>query len=175
MTSTFAATDLADRAEQALRPRVEEAGYELLMCLWSSGAGRPALQVFVQRRDGEVVGIDDCVAVHGAITDYIDTLDLVPFAYDLQISSPGLERPLKRPEHFAAQVGKPARVRTWEAIGARRNWKGTIEGVDGDILSLLVDGQEHRIPIPAIERANLVYEPAPKGQKKGGSRRQRGR
>jgi ribosome maturation factor RimP len=174
MNERFAASDVAARAEQVLRPLIVEAGFELLLCDWTGVGGRPVLQVFIERPDGEAIGIGDCVAVHNAITDYLDVEDLIPVAYDLQVSSPGLERPMKRPEHFEAQLGQLARVRTWEPIQDRRNWKGTIERIDGDILSLAVDGREHRIPIPAIERATLVYEPAPKGQKKGGSRRKRG-
>ncbi len=171
MNDRFAASDVADRAELALAPLVAEAGFELLMCTWTGAARRPALQVYIERSDGESVGIQDCVDVHHAISDFLDAEDLIPVAYDLQVSSPGLERPLKRAEHFAAQLGKLVRVRTWEPIGQRRNWKGTVSAVDDDIVTVRVDGADHRIPLPAIERANLVYEPPAKGQKKGGRRR----
>lgn len=175
MSERFAASDIADRAEQALSPLVVEAGFELLLCTWSGADGRPTLQVFIENPGEEGVGIQDCVAVHHAITDYLDAEDFIPLAYVLQVSSPGLERPLKRPEHFETQLGKLARVRTWEPITERRNWKGTIHQVDGDIVTLLVDGQEHRIPLPAIEKANLVYEPPSKGQKRSGASRKRRR
>ena len=175
MSERFAASDLADRAEQALSPLVVEAGFELLLCTWSGADGRPTLQVYIERPDGEAVGIEDCVAVHHAVTDFLDVEDIIPIAYYLQVSSPGLERPLKRPEHFESQLGKLVRVRTWEPIAERRNYKGILQQVEHDIITILVDGQDHRIPIPAIEKANLVYEPPPKGQKRSGSSRKRRR
>lgn len=172
MSDRFAASDVADRAEVALAPLVAEAGFLLLMCNWSGRGRRSSLQVYIERSDGEAVGIGDCVTVHNAITDFLDVEDIIPTAYDLEVSSPGLERPLKRAEHFATQIGKVAHVRTWEPIAERRNWKGVIAAVDDDILTVTVDGQDHRIPLPAVERAHLVYEPPAKGQKKAGGRRE---
>ena len=171
--SSFAASNIADRAEQLLAPKVREAGFELLMCVWAGRGGRPELWVYIERSDGREVGIEDCVAAHNAITDILDVEDIIPAAYKLQVSSPGLDRPLKRAEHFLAQQGKVARVRTWEPIAERRNWKGTIETVEDDILTMAVDGQEHRIPLPAIEKANLVHIFDSPKKKPGGTRKKR--
>ena len=169
----FAASSVADRAEQALAPYVAEAGYELLMCEWSGDAGRPTLWVYIERSDGEPVGITDCKAVNDAIADLLDVEEVVPGAYLLNVSSPGVERPLKRAEHFAAHLGKAASIRTWEPIGSRRKWKGTLAALDDDVVTIVVDKKEHRIPLPAIERAHLVWTAPEKGQKKGGSRRKK--
>lgn len=172
MTS-FAASSVADRAERALGPVIAEVGYELLLCEWSGAGGRPTLWVYIERPDGENVGIADCKIVNDVIADLLDVEDLIPGAYNLNVSSPGLERPLKSAEHFERHVGKEARIRSWEPIGGRRNWKGLIQEVADDIVTLQVDGAEHRIPLPAIERANLVYVAPERGQKKGGSRRKK--
>ena len=169
--TTFAASNIADRAEQLLSPRVREVGFDLLMCEWTGGASSPELWVYIENSLSGEVGIADCVAVHHAITDFLDVEDFIPGAYKLQVSSPGLERPLKKAEHFAAQIGEIARVRSWEPIADRRNWKGMIEAVDDDILTMVVDGQQHRIPLPAIEKANLVYEFKTGQKKKGGGTR----
>lgn len=173
MSESFAASSVSDRAEQALAPHVADAGYELLMCEWSGDAGRPTLWVYIERPDGEPVGIADCKIVNDAIADLLDVEEVVPGAYLLNVSSPGVERPLKRAEHFAAQLGKLASIRTWEPIGTRRKWKGTLTALDGDVITILVDAREHRIPLPAIERAHLVWTAPEKGQKKGGSRRKK--
>lgn len=173
MSQTFAASSVADRAEQALAPYVLEAGYELLLCEWSGSGGRPTLWVYIERPDGEPIGIADCKKVNNAIQDVMDVEDLIPGAYLLNVSSPGVERPLKRAEHFAAHLGQMAKIRTWEPIDERRNWKGVLSTVDDDIVGIVVDGTEHRIPLPAIERANLVWTAPEKGQKKGGSRRKK--
>ncbi len=173
MTESFAASSVADRAEQALRPHVEAAGYELLLCEWSGAGGKPTLWVYIERPDGEPVGIVDCTAVNDAIADLLDVEDLLPGAYLLNVSSPGVERPLKRAEHFAAHLGHQAKIRSWEPIGDRRNWKGPLISMDDDVVTIAVDGVEHRIPLPAIERAHLVWTAPEKGQKKGGSRRKK--
>ena len=136
---------------------------------------RPTLRVYIERPNGEAVDIGDCVAVNDAITDLLDAEDMIPTAYLLEVSSPGLSRPLKRTDHFLQQLGKKIRLRTWEPIEERRNWAVELVSVDEDVLTVKsADGREYRIPVPAIERAHLVYEPEPKGQKKGeGSRRKR--
>jgi ribosome maturation factor RimP len=173
LTQAFAASSVADRAEQALAPHVAAAGYDLLLCEWSGVGGKPTLWVYIERPDGDPIGIKDCQAVNNAIADLLDVEDLVPGAYVLNVSSPGVERPLKRAEHFAAQLGKLMKIRTWEPISDRRNFKGKLLALDDDVVTIQVDNTEHRIPLPAIERAHLVWTAPEKGQKKGGSRRKK--
>ena len=149
------ATGIADRAEVLLRPVLEESGFYLLLCELVSGGRGPILRLYIERLDGVAVGIGDCVAVNNKVTDVLDAEDLVPESYVLEVSSPGVERPL---------------------IGERKNWKGTLVQVEGDVITLRVDeGTEHRLPLPAVERAKLVYIPESKGQKKGGSARKKRR
>ncbi|HCP44827.1 MAG TPA: ribosome maturation factor RimP [Deltaproteobacteria bacterium] len=171
------ATQIADRAEQLLGDVVREAGFHLLLCELVGGGRGPVLRLYIERVDGESVGIEDCVLVNNIVTDLLDTEDFIPGSYSLEVSSPGLERPLKRAEHYEAQLGERIKVKTWEPIQNRRNWTGTLTQLDGDIVTIRLDeGQDHRIPIPAVERAHLVYVAKPKGQKKGGStRKKRGR
>jgi ribosome maturation factor RimP len=170
----FAASNIAERAEDVLGSRLRDAGYSLVLCEWSGRGSHPELWVYIELLDGADVGINDCVEAHHAITDVLDVEDFIPGAYKLQVSSPGLDRPLRKSEHFSAQLGNTARVRTWEPIAGRRNWKGKVEGVEDDIVTLLVDGQAHRIPLPAIEKANLVFEfKAGEKMKGGGTRTKR--
>jgi len=170
------ATGIADRAEVLLDPVLGESGFALLFCELVSGGRGPVLRLYIERLDGVDVGIADCVAVNNQVTDILDAADLVPDSYVLEVSSPGVERPLKRPEHFAENLGKQIALRTWEPIGERKNWKGTVIEVVGDVITLRLDeGTEHRIPVPAVERAKLVYIPGSKGQKKGGSARKKRR
>ena len=144
-----------------------------MVCEYAGGTLGRVLRVYIEREDGAPVMVSDCITVNDLVTDLLDVEDPIPTAYSLEVSSPGIERPLKRPEHFAEQVGNIIRVRTWEALTGRRNWKGELVSLEDDILTVEVDGEDHRIPIPAIERANVVHEPALTGQKKGGSARMR--
>ena len=159
---------VADRAEDVLREPIEAAGFQLLLCEVTGGLKRPTLRVFIERSDGENVDIGDCVTVNDAVTDLLDTVDLFPDQYVLEVSSPGLDRPLKRVEHFAEAIGKEIKFRTWEPVEGRRNWKVPLLGVEHDLLVVDWDGREVRVPIPAIETANLVPELPEKGKKKGG-------
>jgi ribosome maturation factor RimP len=163
--------DIAARAERLLTPVVETEGYRLLLCEYVGGGRGRILRVYIERADDTGVSLDDCIRVNNLVTDVLDVEDIIPTAYNLEVSSPGVERPLKRTEHFEAVLGKLVRIKSWEPIIGRRNWLGPLISLDDDILTVEVDGEDHRIPIPAIERANLVYEPPQKGQKKGGSGR----
>ncbi len=165
--------DIAARAERMLAPVIATEGYSLLLCEYVGGARGRILRVYIERMDEQPVEVGDCVKVNNLVTDLLDVEDIVPTAYNLEVSSPGVERPLKRAEHFSAVLGKVVRIKTWEPVVGRRNWKGELISLEDDILTVEVDGEDHRIPIPAIERANLVYEPPRKGQKKGGSGRKR--
>jgi ribosome maturation factor RimP len=167
----IALASVADRAEQILSEPIAAAGFSLLLCEVSGGSSRPTLRVYIERQDGENVDIGDCVTVNDAITDLLDTVELFSTPFLLEVSSPGLARPLKRVEHFAAVIGQLIQFRTWEPIEGRRNWKVPLVAIDGDLLVVDWDGREVRVPLPAIETANLVDIPPQKGEKKGGSRR----
>ncbi len=167
----IALASAADRAEEILAKPIEAAGYSLLLCEVTGGSQRPTLRVYIEKDDGSNVDIGDCVAVNDSITDLLDTVELFPGMYNLEVSSPGLARPLKRLEHFEAQTGKLIKFRTWEPIDGRRNWRVPLLGVEHDLLVVDWDGREVRVPLPAIEIANLVDIPPEKGKKKGGGNR----
>jgi|GEM_PF-1578915 len=162
----------ADRAEEILaEPIAAAGGYSLLLCEVVGSSSKPTLRVYIEKTDGGNVDIGDCVKVNDAITDLLDTVELFPNQFLLEVSSPGLARPLKRKEHFEAVLGKLIKFRTWEPIENRRNWQVSLLRIDNDVLVVDWDGREVSVPLPAIEIANLVDIPPKKGEKKGGSRR----
>jgi ribosome maturation factor RimP len=165
--------DIAARTERLLAPVIATEGYRLLLCEYVGGDRGRILRVYIEKADDTPIAVSDCIRVTHLVTDLMDVEDFIPTAYSLEVSSPGVERPLKRAEHFAAVLGRQIRIRSWEPIIGRRNWLGELISLEEDIITVEVDGEDHRIPIPAIERANLVYEPPHKGQKQGGSGRKR--
>ena len=78
--------------------------------------------------------------------------------YVLEVSSPGVNRPLKKEKDFYLAVGKKVKVRTYDPVGERRNFTGYLETLEGSILHLIVDGEHISLPIKGIEKANIVYE-----------------
>ena len=114
---------------------------------------RPAaesLRLYVDRPGG--VDLALCERITAALRDLLDS-------YSLEVSSPGLDRPLTKPEHFRRFLGRRVRVRTREAIDGRRNFTGTLVGADEREVSLREPGAERAIPLVAIRRSNLVPEP----------------
>ena len=102
--------------------------------------------------------MDDLSGVSRELSDLLDVRDIVEGAYTLEVSSPGINRPLKRPEHFARFVGKKVRVRTRELINGRRSFLGQLLEVSGDKISLSQDGRQCEIPFSLIERSNYEHD-----------------
>ena len=109
------------------------------------------LRVYLDRPEG----ID-----HGLCERATRRLGFLRDRYALEVSSPGLERPLTRPEHFRRATGSRIAVRTGPPVKGRRNFEGTLLAADGDLLTLDQDGATIGIPRQAVRRARLVYEPA---------------
>ena len=159
-------TDIVRKAEKLLTEPIRHLGYELVACDFRAVSGRPTLQVFVDREGG--VDINDCVTVNRGISDLLDVEDIISGKYDLEVSSPGLDRPLRREADFIRFAGHEARVRTFEPIDGRRNFRGRIGAADDGIVELGIDGTTFRVPVAAMERANLVVDPfdGVRGEKK---------
>ena len=110
-------------------------------------AGAATLRLYIDHPDGVNIGL--CERVTGALRDLLES-------YSLEVSSPGADRPLTKPEHFRRFVGREVKVRTREAIGGRHNFTGTITDAGDDAVSLDADGDPVRIPLEEIRRSNLV-------------------
>lgn len=148
--------DVEEAAERLLDGPISALGYELVAIELTTVGGRRTLRVYIDREGG--VGVEDCVRVNDAITDLLDVEDLIAGSYDLEISSPGIERPLKRPEHFERFRGHEARVRTREPIEGRRSFQGRIEAVEEGFVHLALPQGTQKIPFAAIEKANLKVD-----------------
>lgn len=163
--------------EQFVRPAVEGQGYDLVDLEWKREQGGWVFRLYIDRRPGEgYVSHDDCVSVSREVSALLDVHDALPGRYNLEVSSPGLNRPLKRAADFLRFVGQRAKVRLrgdaalqgFAGAPPRRNFSGVIAAVEGDTVSLKLDGAELvKLPTPAIEKAHLVYEF--KGESRGDS------
>lgn len=149
---------VAERAREVILPPVESAGYEVVDVQWKHEQVGWVLRVFVDAPGG--ITHDDCERVSREISAVLDVHDTIPHAYNLEVSSPGLDRPLVTLEHFRRFIGKKAKVRLKLGVDGRRNYAGTIVGVDGDArtFTIEVDGKEHVLPHGDLERANLQLD-----------------
>ena len=137
------------------REVVEPLGYELVgVELFQRGASGATLRVYNDHERG--IGLDDCAAVSDQLSAVLDVEDPLQGHYDLEVSSPGLDRPLVFPEHFRRFEGSRAKVRLSEKLEGRRSLEGVLRGCEDGIVSLEADGRLWAIPVNQIEIARLV-------------------
>ncbi|NCA69233.1 MAG: ribosome maturation factor RimP [Sphingobacteriia bacterium] len=134
---------------------VEPMGYDLVgVEYFQRGASGATLRVYIDREGG--VGLDDCADVSEQLSAVLDVEDPLPGRYDLEVSSPGLDRPLVFARHFERFVGSRVRVRLIEKIDGRRNIEGELRGCVNEVVELEADGRCWSIPLERIEIARLV-------------------
>ena len=137
----------------ALAPRAEQEGVEIVTVEVAGAKKAPTIRVYIDTPDG--VSFDELSSAQAWINDLMDELDPFPGAYTLEVSSPGIDRPLRTAEHFARFVGDTAVLKT-QPVDGRASWTGAIASVEGDVVVLDVDGAEARIPMDTIKRAHLT-------------------
>jgi ribosome maturation factor RimP len=153
-------TDLERRIAALVAPTIEGLGYELVRVLMAGGRdGR--LQIMAERLDGAAMSVEDCAAISRSLSAVLDVEDPIPHAYELEVSSPGIDRPLTRRKDWTRWAGHLARVELSEAVEGRRRVKGVILGLDGELARLrLEEGAEIAIPLASVHRAKLVLTDA---------------
>jgi ribosome maturation factor RimP len=118
--------------------------------------GGRVLRLYLDKEGGP--NVDDLSRVSHQLSELLDSEDTVEGAYTLEVSSPGINRPLRRPEHFARFVGKRIRVRTRDMIDGRRSFLGSLEEVGADKITLRQEGVQHQIPFSIIEKSNYEHD-----------------
>lgn len=143
-----------DELRALLEPTVERLGYELtdLEARLSGKSG--VLRLFIDQPDG--VGLADCEKVSRAVSALLDVEDPIPGHYDLEVSSPGLDRRLTKPAHFQRFTGATVKVQMRFPIDGRRRFRGRLLSTDDTNIVLDVDGTRHSLPLATIDSARLV-------------------
>lgn len=121
-----------------------------------SGNRRKRLQIMAERVSDGQMSVDDCSRLSRALSPVFDLEDPIQGEYDLEISSPGIDRPLMRIEDFERFVGHEAKLETAAMIEGRRRWKGVIKGVEGEDIVLQTEGGEARLNFAQLSDARLM-------------------
>jgi len=148
------------RAQEVLEPIVAGEGLELLEVEFLREREGWILRLFIDKPGGRV-GLDECSQVSRAVDTVLDVEDVVPHEYNLEVSSPGVNRPLKKPVHFERVKGQKIKVKTFGPIGEppRKNFTGTLTEVAADAIAVDVEGAgSFRISFKDIAKANLEFE-----------------
>ncbi len=135
-------------------PVITGAGYELVDILFRREQHGWVMRVFIDGVGG--ISFADCERVSRELSPVLDVADPVPQAYSLELSSPGLDRPLRTQEHFCSGIGSVAKVVLGQGLDGRRNFKGELVAVEPEIVVIDVEGQQFRLPISDIESARIV-------------------
>lgn len=147
-----------------IEPSLADLGYEVVRVMMTNNGGRSVLQIMIERADGQDIVIDDCTLVSHSVSALLDVADPIPGAYELEVSSPGIDRPLTRAKDFDSYRGFEAKVELRQAVDGRRRYRGRLLGLDGETVRLATDedsgdadgASEFALPLAAIARAKLV-------------------
>jgi ribosome maturation factor RimP len=145
-----------------IEPEVKSLGFDLVRVAMIGGTSDPTLQVMAERPDTRQLDLADCEAISRRLSDMLDGLesngdDPIEGSYRLEVSSPGIDRPLTRPKDFADWAGHEARITLAEQRDGRKQFSGTLDGVAGDEVALTdKSGQHHSLPFSAISSAKLL-------------------
>ena len=157
LRETGVAADIASIVE----PVLEDLGFRLVRVkVQGGGTADRIVQLMTERRDGSIT-IDDCEAISKSISPVLDVADPISGTYRLEISSPGIDRPLVRPSDFEDWSGHEARIELTEPVGGRKRFKGVLEGFEDGEVRIQADTGEHGIqllglPVHLISDAKLV-------------------
>lgn len=149
-------TGFLQKVAELVSPIVQEEGLELLDVVWTFENGRNVLRLILDK-EGGTVGLADCQRVSHAVEDIIEVENIVPARYDLEVSSPGINRPLKKKKHFEQAMGKVIRVKTKIPLNNRQNYKGILKSVGETEFVMEIDRKDYTIPFDQLEKANLEY------------------
>ena len=145
---------LRDTLAALVRPLVEGLGYELWELEYLPGRGNGVLRLYIDAEAG--ITLDDCERVSRAVSELLDVEDPVPGQYRLEVSSPGLERPLRTVAQFTRYVGETVFVELTRPVEGRRRFKGALTAAGAETVEVEVDGQRWTLPISGIRKAHLA-------------------
>lgn len=138
---------------EALEPRAKQEGVEIVTIEVVGAKKSPTIRVYIDTPNG--VSFDALASSQAWINEIVDDIDPFPGAYMLEVSSPGIDRPLRTLEHFKRFAGETAVIKLASPVDGRANWTGTLEGVDGEEVLLQVDGRTERLAIGNMKRARV--------------------
>jgi ribosome maturation factor RimP len=145
---------LRDTLAALVRPLIEQLGYELWELEYSPGRGNGFVRLYIDAPEG--ITLDDCERVSRAVSELLDVEDPIPGQYTLEVSSPGLERPLRTAGQFARFVGETVFVEVVQPIEGRRRFRGALTAADAATIEVEADGRRWTLPVAGIRKAHLA-------------------
>ncbi|QCZ93261.1 ribosome maturation factor RimP [Salinimonas iocasae] len=145
---------LEDKLTEMLEPAVEALGFELVGVEFVRAGKHSILRVFIDHENG--ITVDDCADVSYQVSAILDVEDPISTEYNLEVSSPGMDRPLFKEKHFQQAVGEVVQIRLAMPMENRRNFKGQLISCENGTVSIEVDGQQFQLAVANIDKATVV-------------------
>jgi ribosome maturation factor RimP len=145
----------ASKIESMIGPSLAAMGYSIVRVAFTGGQ-RPTLQIMAERTDNGAMTVEDCESISHTVSALLDVADPIASSYVLEISSPGIDRPLTRRADYERFAGFEAKIELQRPVEGRRRFRGKLLGLEGDEAKLLVGPETVRVPLDAITRAKLV-------------------
>ncbi len=145
---------------RVIEPEVEALGYRLVRVAMIGGTSDPTLQVMAESPETRQLKLEDCEQISRRISELLDEKDPIEGSYRLEVSSPGIDRPLTRRSDYSDWAGHEARLKLEETLAGAKQLSGTIKGIDGDTVLLATPKGVREIPFPAIASAKLLLTDA---------------
>jgi ribosome maturation factor RimP len=141
--------------ETLIAPIADQLGYELVRVRLQGGS-RATLQVMAERRDRQSMKVEDCARLSREISPVLDAADPIEAEYVLEVSSPGIDRPLSKPADYARFIGHEAKIELETQVDGRKRFQGDIGPLAGDAVMLVVPGGAVALPLASIKQAKLI-------------------
>jgi len=139
-----------------VKPVLESRGFRLVERELLRDSGRQILRLYIDKEGG--VTLDDCAQMSIVLSTHLDVEDPIDSAYDLEISSPGIERPLRYFEDFKRFLGETVKLKTVAPLAGRQNYRGILKSCDEENIFMTVDGVDYTIPFSALGKARVVKD-----------------
>jgi ribosome maturation factor RimP len=150
---------LIEKIEALLTPSIEELGFEVVQVKFIEGNKSKLLQIMAEKPDGSM-NVDHCAEISNHVSAILDVEDVIPGHYRLEISSPGIDRPLVRHKDYESHLGHLAKIELTLPVEGRKRYTGTLKTLIGDLLTIEVDGKPVVLDLNDIQSAKLVLTDA---------------
>lgn len=148
--------DYEKKAEELVMPLIEENNFELVDVEYVKEGGSFYLRYYIDKENG--INVDDCELISRAVSDLLDEKDFIEDAYILEVSSPGLGRPLKKEKDFKRSIGKEVEIKLYKAIDRQKEFEGTLTGYTDTQVTISVDGEEMTFDRDKIALIRLAFD-----------------
>ena len=146
---------IEEQVQDLLKPIIEENGYELYDVIYIKEGKDYYLRIFIDSQSG--IGIEDCEKVNNAINDILDEKDLIKDSYFLEVSSPGIERLLRKEKHFLDNIGKEIKIKLYTPINKKREFIGILKKFEDNKVTLDLGKETLEFELKQIASANIVF------------------